>query len=53
MRQDAAGIPARLFFAPRTKSGHALVCFTLPDYLIELYRETFKYDLSRINGDPS
>ena len=27
--------------------------FTLPDYLIELYRETFKNDLSRINGDPS
>jgi hypothetical protein len=30
-----------------------LVCFTLPDYLIELYPETFKNDLSRINGDPS
>ena len=30
-----------------------MVCFTLPDYLIELYRETFKNDLSRINGDPS
>jgi hypothetical protein len=30
-----------------------LVCFTLPDYLIELYRENFKNDLSRINGDPS
>jgi hypothetical protein len=30
-----------------------LVCFTLPDYLIELCPETFKNDLSRINGDPS
>jgi len=30
-----------------------LVCFTLPDYLIEHYRETFKNDLSRFNGDPS
>ena len=28
-------------------------CFTLPDYLIELYRETFKYDLSPINCAPS
>jgi hypothetical protein len=42
-----------LFPLPATKSRHALVCFTLPDYLIELYRETFKHDLSRINGDPS
>ena len=30
-----------------------MVCFTLADYLIELYRETFKSELSRINGDPS
>lgn len=30
-----------------------MVCFTLPDYLIELYRETSKDDLSRVNGDPS
>ena len=30
-----------------------MVCFTLPDYLIELYRETSEDDLSRINGDPS
>jgi hypothetical protein len=35
------------------KSRHALVGFTPPDYFIELYRETFKNDLSRINGDPS
>jgi hypothetical protein len=28
-------------------------CFTLPDYLIELDRETFKYDLSPINCAPS
>jgi peroxiredoxin len=27
--------------------------FKLPDYLIELYRDTFKNDLSRINGDSS
>jgi peroxiredoxin len=27
--------------------------FSLPDYLIELYRDTFKNDLSRINGDAS
>ena len=27
--------------------------FKLPDYLIALYRETFKNDLSRINGDSS
>jgi peroxiredoxin len=27
--------------------------FALPDYLIELYRDTFKNDLSRINGDSS
>ena len=27
--------------------------FALPDYLIRLYRETFRNDLSRINGDPS
>jgi peroxiredoxin len=27
--------------------------FTLPDYLIELYRDTFKNDLSRVNGDSS
>ena len=27
--------------------------FTLPEYLIELYRDTFKNDLSRINGDSS
>jgi hypothetical protein len=26
---------------------------TPSDYLIELYRETLKNDLSRINGDPS
>ena len=25
----------------------------MPDYLIELHRETFKTILSRINGDPS
>jgi len=43
----------RAFFGPATKSQHDLVCFTLPNYLIELYREAFKYDLSRINGDPS
>jgi hypothetical protein len=30
-----------------------LVCFALPDYLIEFYREAFKNNLSRINGDPS
>jgi hypothetical protein len=35
------------------KSRHALVGFTPPDYFIELYRETFKNDLSCINGDPS
>jgi peroxiredoxin len=27
--------------------------FALPDYLVELYRDTFKNDLTRINGDPS
>jgi len=27
--------------------------FELPDYLIELYRDTFKNDLARINGEPS
>jgi peroxiredoxin len=27
--------------------------FTLPDYLIKLYRDTFKNDLARINGDPT
>jgi peroxiredoxin len=27
--------------------------FKLPDYLIELYRGTFKNDLARVNGDPS
>ena len=27
--------------------------FKLPDYLIELYRDTFKNDLSRTNGDSS
>jgi peroxiredoxin len=27
--------------------------FSLPDYLIELYRDTFKNDLSRINDDSS
>ena len=27
--------------------------FQLPDYLVELYRDTFKNDLTRINGDPS
>jgi len=30
-----------------------LVCFTLPDYLIELYRETLKCDLSPMNYAPS
>ena len=30
-----------------------MVCFTLPDNLIELHRETFKNDLSAINCDPS
>lgn len=27
--------------------------FRLPDYLIEIYRDTFKNDLTRINGEPS
>ena len=27
--------------------------FELPDYLIELYRDTFKNDLARVNGEPS
>ena len=27
--------------------------FKLPDYLIELYRDTFKNDLVRVNGDAS
>jgi len=27
--------------------------FALPDYLVELYRDTFKNDLTRINGDAS
>jgi peroxiredoxin len=27
--------------------------FELPDYLVELYRNTFKNDLARINGEPS
>lgn len=27
--------------------------FKLPDYLIELYRDTFKNDLTRVNGDQS
>ena len=27
--------------------------FRLPDYLIEIYRDTFKNDLARINGEPS
>ena len=27
--------------------------FKLPDYLIELYRDVFKNDLSVVNGDPS
>jgi hypothetical protein len=27
--------------------------FKLPDYLIELYRDTLKNDLARINGDSS
>jgi peroxiredoxin len=27
--------------------------FKLPDYLIALYRDTFKNDLSQTNGDPS
>jgi peroxiredoxin len=27
--------------------------FRLPDYLIELYRDTFKNDLTRISGDSS
>lgn len=27
--------------------------FKLPDYLIELYRDTFKNDLSHTNGDSS
>ncbi len=34
-------------------AGFGFVCFTLPDYLIELYRETFKYDLSPTNCAPS
>ena len=27
--------------------------FRLPEYLIELYRDTFKNDLAHVNGDPS
>lgn len=27
--------------------------FRLPDYLIQIYRDTFKNDLARINGEPS
>jgi len=27
--------------------------FKLPDYLIELYRDVFKNDLARVNGEPS
>ena len=40
----------------RTRAAKALVFslrFKLPDYLIELYRDTLKNDLARINGDSS
>jgi hypothetical protein len=49
---DAASI-VRASCAPGNGSRPALVYFTLPDYLTELYRETFKSDLSRITGGPS
>jgi hypothetical protein len=29
------------------------LCFRMPDYLIEIYRDTFNNDLTRINGDSS
>lgn len=53
MLHDAASIVGASFGPRQRGRGTLLVCFTLPDYLIELYRETFKNDLSRINGDPS
>jgi len=34
-------------------AAHFGLRFTLPDYLIKLYRDTLKNDLSRINGDPT
>jgi peroxiredoxin len=49
---DAASIVGASF-APGNGSRHALVYFTLPDYLTDLYRETFKSDLSRITGGAS
>ena len=53
MLHVAASIVGASCGPPATKSRHALVCFTLADYLIELYRETFRYDLSPINCAPS
>jgi hypothetical protein len=44
---------ASIVTATAARSRHALVCFTLPDYLIELYRETLKCDLSPMNYAPS
>ena len=34
-------------------AAHFGLRFKFPDYLIELYRDTFKNDLARINDDPS
>jgi hypothetical protein len=50
---DAASIVGASFGPRQRGRGTLWFASRCPDYLIELYRETFKNDLSRINGDPS